>query len=118
MEGADPQPNYGVVLVTASGQTEAEAIAQRLVEAKLAACVSVFPIRSLYSWQGTVHNQEEWQLLIKTDLDRFASLEATVRQLHSYEVPEIIALPVLAGSQPYLAWISDQVAPVGGGESN
>ncbi len=100
---------HGLVLVTASSQSEGEAIAQALLQFKLAACVSLMPIRSLYTWNGEVHNEAEWQLMIKTDLQNFSQLEAKVRELHSYEVPEIIALPILMGSQPYLSWISEQV---------
>lgn len=101
--------NYGVVLVTASSVEEAEKIANALVEAKLAACVSILPIHSIYTWQGQRCKEQEWQLLIKTDLSLFSNLENKVRELHSYEVPEIIALPVFAGSLPYLQWISQQV---------
>jgi periplasmic divalent cation tolerance protein len=100
---------YGLVLVTASSQSEGEAIAQALLQFKLAACVSLMPIRSLYTWNGEVHNEAEWQLMIKTDLRSFSQLEAKVRELHSYEVPEVIALPIVMGSQPYLSWISEQV---------
>lgn len=101
--------SYGIVMVTTSSRAEAEAIAQSLVESKLAACVSFIPINSIYTWQGQLRNDEEWQLLIKTDLAKFASLEAKIRELHSDRVPEIIALPLVAGSAPYLAWISEQV---------
>lgn len=101
--------HYGLVLVTASSQSEGEAIAQALLQFKLAACVSLMPIRSLYTWKGEVHNEAEWQLMIKTDLRKFSQIAAKVRELHSYEVPEVIALPILMGSQPYLNWISDQV---------
>jgi periplasmic divalent cation tolerance protein len=66
-------------------------------------------VHSIYSWQGEIHRDEEWQLLIKSELDRFADLEAKIRDIHSYDVPEIIALPILAGSPPYLSWISEQV---------
>ncbi|NJO39979.1 MAG: divalent-cation tolerance protein CutA [Cyanobacteria bacterium RU_5_0] len=100
---------YGVVLVTASSQGEADKIAEVLVRAKLAACVSLMPIRSIYTWKGEVHSDEEWQLVIKTDLSQFDRLEAMVREVHSYDVPEIIALPILAGSLPYLQWIAEQV---------
>ena len=100
---------YGVVLVTASSQQEAEAIATSLVQSQLAACVSLFPIHSVYMWQRELHQEQEWQLLIKTDLTQFQALATKVRELHSYEVPEIIALPIVAGSQPYLQWISEQV---------
>jgi periplasmic divalent cation tolerance protein len=103
--------DYGVVLVTASTVEEAEAISNALIEAKLAACVSLLPIHSIYTWQGQIHKEQEWQLLIKTDLSKFRLLEAKIRELHSYQVPEIIALPIVAGSQPYLQWIYDQVIP-------
>ncbi len=101
--------SYGVVLVTASSQQEGEAIAQALVESKMAACVTLMPVHSIYTWQGQVMSEQEWQLVIKTDLVQFPLLEKKIRELHSYEVPEIIALPILAGSQPYLQWIADNV---------
>jgi periplasmic divalent cation tolerance protein len=103
-------PNYGVVLVTASSQTEAEAIAHALLQAKLAACINLLPIRSIYTWNGTVHNEAEYQLVIKTDLRLFAQLETKIREVHSYEVPEIIGLPIVAGSSSYLGWISQQIS--------
>ena len=103
--------SYGIVLVTAGSQAEAEKIAQILIAEKLAACVSLMPIRSMYTWKGEVCHEEEWQLMIKTQLDRFDQLEAKIRDVHSYETPEIIALPIVAGSQPYLNWISSQVQP-------
>lgn len=101
--------DYGIVLVTTGSQTEAETIASALVEAKLAACVSLTPIHSIYTWQGEVHSEQEWQLMIKTDLRAFGTLEAKIRELHSYEVPEIIALPIVAGTQSYLTWIGENV---------
>lgn len=101
--------NYGIVLVTASSQMEATSIAETLIQAKLAACVSIMPIRSLYTWNGKIHNEEEWQLVIKTDLNRFTQLEAKIRSVHSYEVPEMIAVPIVQGSQPYLQWITEQI---------
>lgn len=100
---------YGVVLVTASSRQEAEAIATALIQSQLAACISFTPIHSMYTWEGEVCSDEEWQLIIKTDLNQFAALEAKVLSLHSYEVPEIIALPILAGSSAYLNWISTMV---------
>jgi periplasmic divalent cation tolerance protein len=108
MEALMTVGNFGVVLVTAASQTEAEAIAHALVEAKLAACVNLLPIQSIYTWKGKVEHASEYQLLIKTDLDQFLALEAKIREIHSYQVPEIIALPILAGSLPYLQWISEQ----------
>jgi periplasmic divalent cation tolerance protein len=99
---------FGVVLVTAASQSEAEAIAKTLVESRLAACINLMPIQSIYTWQGKIHQDAEWQLVIKTDLSNFSLLEKKIKELHSYEIPEIIALPILAGSQPYLHWISEQ----------
>ena len=101
--------NYGLVLVTAGSPQEAEAIATSLVESQLAACVNILPIQSVYTWQGEINKEQEWQLLIKTDLAQFSHLEAKIRELHSYEVPEIIAIPILVGSQSYLDWISASV---------
>ncbi|MEB3357578.1 MAG: divalent-cation tolerance protein CutA [Synechococcales bacterium] len=103
------QDSYSVVLVTTASQDEAVAIAQSLIQAGLAACVSITPIQSIYVWEGETHQDNEWQLMIKTHLACFQYLEATVQKIHSYDVPEIIALPILAGSQPYLDWMAAQV---------
>jgi len=102
--------NYAVVLVTAGSRQEAEALARALVEAQLAACVSLMPVHSIYTWQGKVNSEDEWQLAIKTHLSQFSALESKIREIHSYEVPEIIAIPVVAGSEPYLRWIWEQVS--------
>jgi len=111
MTSAPVESQYGVVLVTASSQAEATTIAEALVGEKLAACVSVTPIQSTYTWQGEVHRDQEWQLMIKTDLAYFEAIAAKVQSLHSYEVPELIALPIVAGSSAYLRWIGEQVKP-------
>ena len=100
---------YGILLVTAASRAEAEVIARTLVTAKLAACVSLYPVFSISCWQGDLCQVEEWQLLIKTDLSQFKRIEATVQELHSYEVPEIVALPFVEGSGAYLAWIGENV---------
>lgn len=102
--------SMGVVLVTAASQAEAVAIAQALVEAKLAACVNLFPIQSIYTWNGALEQAAEWQLVIKTDLAQFSALEAKVCALHSYQVPEVIGLAIVTGSQPYLNWIAETVS--------
>lgn len=102
-------PRYGVVLITASSEAEGESIARTLIEAKLAACVSLTPVRSIYTWQEKINFDREWQLIIKTDLNLFSALESKVKEIHSYEVPEIIALPIIAGSQSYLDWIATNV---------
>lgn len=99
----------GVVLVTTSSETEAKKIASTLVELNLAACVNFWQVTSIYRWQGEVNSDNEWQLIIKTDLSNFAQLEAKITELHSYEVPEIIALPIIQGSQLYLSWLQNNV---------
>lgn len=107
----DGHNDYGVVLVTVGSQEEAENIASALVELKLAACVNILPIHcSVYMWQGKVNKDKEWQLIVKTKLSQFSALEEKIRELHSYELPEIIALPIVNGSQGYLQWISEQVS--------
>ncbi|MEG3939072.1 divalent-cation tolerance protein CutA [Microcoleus sp. S36b_A3] len=102
--------NFGVVLVTAGSEAEAENIAKSLVENKLAACVSLSPIRSVYTWQGEIHSEAEWQLVIKTDLAKFEALKTKIQELHSYEVPEIIAIPIVAGSETYLHWLRQSLS--------
>lgn len=100
---------YGLVLVTASSEQEAKVLAKSLVESQLAACVSLMPIQSIYTWQGELHQEQEWQLLIKTELAQFETISAKIQELHSYEVPEIVAIPIIAGSNSYLQWISAQL---------
>jgi periplasmic divalent cation tolerance protein len=97
--------------VTVASQDQAEAIAQALIEAHLAACVNLWPIQSYYVWQTELCQDQEWQLLIKTDLRCFEALCAKITSLHSYEVPEIIALPIVAGWPPYLNWLQGQCQP-------
>jgi len=100
---------YGIIFVTASSEQEAKMIAKSLVESQLAACVSLIPIQSIYTWQGELHQEQEWQMLIKTELAQFETISAKIHQLHSYEVPEIIAIPLVAGSNSYLQWIWAQI---------
>lgn len=100
-----------IVLVTCGSQKEARLIARALVEARLAACVSVLqaPVESVYRWKEKVETAREVLLVIKSSRKRFAALEAEVRRMHTYDVPEIIALPIERGSRPYLTWIADSV---------
>jgi periplasmic divalent cation tolerance protein len=98
--------DFGVVLVTTASETEAENLAIALINERLAACVSIYPIRSLYRWQGQIEKESEWQLVIKTNLKQFEQLSAKIQAIHSYAVPEIIALPIIAGSQSYLDWLA------------
>jgi len=102
-----------LVLVTCGSRKEARKIARALVEQRLAACVSEIgvPVVSTYRWKGRVESAKEFLLLIKTSKKRFAAVRDAVRKLHSYEVPEIIALPIAEGSRAYLDWITKSVQP-------
>src|SRR5574341_1428656 len=101
-----------VVYVTAGSGEEADRLAQALVGEHLAACVNrIRSIRSVYRWQGKVEQSDEELLIIKTRRQLFSALERRVKELHSYSVPEIIAVPVLEGSVEYLSWLREQVAP-------
>jgi periplasmic divalent cation tolerance protein len=99
-----------VVLSTASSAAEAEAIARRLVEERLAACVNVVTgVRSFYRWKGKIEDSPEWLLVIKSSRGSFDGLRAALEKLHSYEVPEVIALPVVEGATNYLHWMEGQL---------
>ena len=99
-----------VVLMTAGSQEEADRIAHTLVAELLAACVNVIPgITSVYRWQGEVHRDQEWILVAKSRKEVLNDLVRRVQALHSYDVPEIIALPLVGGSEPYLRWIDGEV---------
>ncbi len=101
-----------VVITTTETQTDAERLAQALVERELAACVQVLPqITSIYRWQGKIEQAVEVLLLIKTTRAAYSELEAAIRQNHSYQTPEIIALPVEAGSTDYLSWLRSSLRP-------
>ncbi len=106
-----------LVLSTASSAEEGVSIGRRLVEERLAACVNVLPsARSLYVWKGELQETDEAVLIIKTHRDRYGDLERRIQELHSYTVPEIIAMPVMSGSRAYVDWVRETVA-TGGGES-
>jgi periplasmic divalent cation tolerance protein len=99
-----------VVLVTCGSAAEARRIARAVVEARLAACVNILPgaVNSIYRWKGKVESAREQLLLIKTSRKRLAKLQAAVERLHSYELPEFIALPIVAGSRAYLEWMAQK----------
>ncbi len=97
-----------VVLITAASRDEADRIAHRLIEDRLAACVNIVPqVRSLFVWEQKLSQEDEVLLVVKSRRARFQQLADTVKQLHSYRVPEIIALPILVGSSDYLRWVFD-----------
>ncbi len=102
-----------LVFVTCSSEEEASRIARALVAERLAACVNILesPVRSVYRWKGRVETAMEHLLIIKTRRARVRALEATVKRLHSYDTPEMIALPIAEGSRRYLAWLDESVRP-------
>ncbi|MCU0722087.1 MAG: divalent-cation tolerance protein CutA [Planctomycetes bacterium] len=100
---------YLAVLVTAPDAAAATAIGTALVEERLAACANLVPgLVSIFRWEGKVHGDPEVLLVIKTRASLFPALEARVRALHPYKVPEIVALPVVRGSGPYLKWLEEE----------
>ncbi|HEY5815399.1 MAG TPA: divalent-cation tolerance protein CutA [Solirubrobacterales bacterium] len=104
--------DYIQVLTTIGAEEEAERISAALVERRLAACVQVIgPVSSRYRWQGEVETAEEWMCVAKTEASRYPELEAAIRELHSYDEPEIVATPIVAGSAGYLAWIGKSLRP-------
>jgi periplasmic divalent cation tolerance protein len=95
-----------VVFSTCGSAEEAQKVARALVEAKLAACVNIVPgVQSIYEWHGAVENAPEWLLVIKSRRDLFARLTAELRRIHSYEVPEAVAIHVVDGLPEYLSWM-------------
>ena len=106
----DQKTAHIVVLVTTSSVAEAQSIGRALVEGRVAACVNIVPgLRSLFRWQGAIEEQEEVLMLVKSRGECFPSILEVVKRLHSYTVPEVIALPILSGSSDYLAWIDESV---------
>lgn len=100
------------VTTAAGSRDEAERIAAALVERRLAACVHIVgPVRSIYRWQGKVERAEEWLCMAKTTHGQWPAVEASIRELHSYECPEILATEIAAGSSDYLQWLAEQVGP-------
>lgn len=105
---------YVVALCTAPDADVGARLARGLVEARLAACVNVIPgLRSIYRWKDAVQDDPEVQLLIKTRRDRIEAIAAFLKSNHPYEVPELIALPIVAGAEPYLAWLGAETVSSG-----
>jgi periplasmic divalent cation tolerance protein len=104
----DIQPQEIVVFITAPSEDLAVTIARALVETRLAACANIIKgIRSIYSWQGRIEDDTEVLMIVKTRRELFDLLKSKVKELHSYEVPEIIAFPIIAGSDDYLKWLRE-----------
>jgi periplasmic divalent cation tolerance protein len=99
-----------IVLSTAGSEDEARRLARHLVEHQLAACVNIVPrVESIYRWQGKVESSQEWLLLIKTSAEKFPAVRDAIRELHSYDLPECVALTIEDGSPDYLQWLADSV---------
>jgi len=98
------------VITTTETKADAQAIANALVEQRLAGCVQIVgPITSTYWWAGKIETAEEWLCLIKSRRDLYAALERAIREVHPYDVPEILAVPVIAGSKAYLEWLDSEL---------
>ena len=104
---------FGVMLTTTPTREEAAKLAELLIAEKLAACVQLLPIESFYFWQGKTQNEAEILLLIKTRTALFDAATARIKQIHSYSVPEIVAMPFTGGFQGYFDWIADVTAASG-----
>ncbi|MEI9812939.1 MAG: divalent-cation tolerance protein CutA [Acidobacteriota bacterium] len=101
-----------VVLSTCDSEEQALRLGRTLVEQNLAACATVIPgARSIYRWQGQITDSAEWMLVIKSRRDLFEALSKALAAQHTYEVPEIIALPVVDGSEAYLGWLDRELKP-------
>jgi periplasmic divalent cation tolerance protein len=99
-----------VVLTTCDSEKQAEKLARTLVDQRLAACVNILPkARSIYRWEGKIEDSAEWLLMIKSRRDLFTALRAEIQKIHTYEMPEVIAIPVVDGSEAYLGWLDGQL---------
>ena len=103
------KPVYLVVFITTSSYDEARKIASALVVQRKAACVNIVPkVNSLFRWKGKIEEAEESLMVVKTRAELFPEVVSTVKSIHSYEVPEIIALPIIEGNADYLAWLKEE----------
>ena len=102
---------FGMVSTTVGSEAEAHAMARALVEARLAACVQITPLSSVYRWDGRVEEAAEHLLLCKIVAADFAAVEAAIRARHGYDVPEIVMTAIAAGSAAYLAWLGEATGP-------
>lgn len=98
---------YCIILTTCPNNEEANTLASKLINEKLAACVQLSPITSYYTWKGNIHTDPEIRLLIKTGTRLYESVEQFIKQHHSYEVPQIVQIPIMGGSAEYLGWIDE-----------
>ncbi len=102
-------PDYTVIFITTCSLDEAEKIGRALVEEKLVACSNIVsPIRSIYRWQGKICDDKEALMILKTKKELFKQIEKRVKALHSYDVPEVISMPIIEGSNEYLSWLNSE----------
>lgn len=105
----NPNIDFIVVLITTSSTDEAKKIGNSLINKNLAACANIIPsVQSIFKWKGNICNESEVMIIVKTRLELFDELQSEVKELHSYEVPEIIALPIITGNENYLKWINGE----------
>jgi periplasmic divalent cation tolerance protein len=110
LEGMNMEKTPIVVLVTASSKEEAEKIVRRLLKERLIACANIIgPVQSLFWWQGKIDEAQEHLILMKTRKDLFSKLSEKVKALHSYQIPEIIAVPIVEGFKPYMEWLESSL---------
>ena len=108
--GVRKMGSYIQIITTTEKKEDAEKIAMALVEKRLAACVQIAgPITSLYRWKGNIEKAQEWQCWIKSKEVLYKEIEKAIKSVHPYEVPEIIAMPIIAGSRDYLEWLESEV---------
>ena len=99
-----------IVFSTCDSEESAGTLARALVERRVAACVNILPaIRSFYWWHDKIQDDDEWMLLIKSTRGKFEELRKAIEELHSYDVPEVVALPIVDGAEPYLEWLEKSV---------
>jgi periplasmic divalent cation tolerance protein len=110
-DAMDASEGYALVMTTVASEEAAEEMAEKIVASRLAACVQLLPVRSVYKWKGETMRDREWLLLVKTRADRTGALEEFIRCSHDYETPEIICLPISAGFAGYLNWIDQNTRP-------
>lgn len=107
-----PLNDYIIILVTAKDKQQAEDISRQLVEERLIACANIVsPVKSFFHWMGKTDCEEECLLIMKSRVDLFREVEECVKRLHSYEVPEVLAIPLVGGSKAYLDWMSVVLKP-------
>ncbi|SPP65036.1 divalent-cation tolerance protein CutA [Nitrospira lenta] len=99
-----------IIFVTVHDQKEGRRISKEILTSRLAACVNIIPgIQSMYQWKGKIVQEKEAMLVLKTTRSRYRKLEQKIKQLHSYEVPEVIAIPLICGSPQYIEWVAKEV---------